>query len=134
MLGPNVCLIAQGIKRVVLGEEVYVYDAHQYLVTSIDLPVIVEIIEASREKPYLGLRLEIDQRAMAQLMVDINLPMPNAKQASRGIAVSEVSLPLLHAFHRLIDLLDEPDSIPVLAPLIQREILYRLLVGEQGPQ
>lgn len=132
MLGPNVCLIAQGIKRVVLGEEVYVYDAHQYLITSLDLPVIVEIIEASREKPYLGLRLELDQRAMAQLMVDINLPMPKAQQASRGIAVSEVSLPLLHAFHRLIDLLDEPDSIPVLAPLIQREILYRLLVGEQG--
>lgn len=132
MLGPNVCLIAQGRKRVVLGEEVYIYDAHQYLVTSLGLPVIVEIIEASREKPYLGLRLELDQRAMAQLMVDSSLPLPKAQQASRGIAVSEVSLPLLHAFHRLIDLLDEPDSIPVLAPLIQREILYRLLVGEQG--
>jgi AraC-like DNA-binding protein len=132
MLGPNVCLIAQGGKRVVLGEEVYTYDAHQYLVTSLGLPVIVEIIEASREKPYLGLRLELDQRAMAQLMVDSSLPLPKAQQASRGIAVSKVSLPLLHAFHRLIDLLDEPDSIPVLAPLIQREILYRLLVGEQG--
>lgn len=132
MLGPNVCLIAQGRKRVVLGEEAYVYDAHQYLVTSLGLPVIVEIIEASREKPYLGLRLELDQRAMAQLMVDINLPIPKAQQASRGIAVSEITLPLLQAFHRLIDLLDEPESIPVLAPLIQREILYRLLVGEQG--
>ncbi len=132
MLGPNVCLIAQGSKRVVLGEEVYIYDAHQYLVTSLGLPVIVEITEASREKPYLGLRLELDQRAMAQLMVDSSLPLPKAQQASRGIAVSKVSLPLLHAFHRLIDLLDEPDSIPVLAPLIQREILYRLLVGEQG--
>lgn len=134
MLGPNVCLIAQGGKRVVLGEDVYVYDAHQYLITSLGLPVIVEVIEASSEKPYLGLRLELDLRAMAQLMVDINLPTPKAQQASRGIAVSAVTLPLLHAFHRLIDLLDEPDSIPVLAPLIQREILYRLIVGEQGPR
>jgi len=132
MLGPNVCLIAQGRKRVVLGEEVYVYDAHQYMITSLGLPVIVQIIEASREKPYLGLRLEIDQRAMAQLMVDINLPLPKAQQASRGMAVSQVSLPLLHAFHRLMDLLDEPESIPVLAPLIQREILYRVLMGEQS--
>lgn len=132
MLEPSVCLIAQGSKRLVLGEEVYVYDSHQYLITSLGLPVIVEIIEASREKPYLGLRLELDQRAIAQLMVDSNLPLSRTHQANRGMAVSDVSISLLEPFNRLLALLDEPESIPILAPLIEREILYRLLVGEQG--
>ncbi len=132
MLEPSVCLIAQGRKRLVLGEEVYVYDAHQHLVTSLGLPVIVEIIEASREKPYLGLRLELDQRVIAQLMVDSNFPPSRMQQANRAMAVSEVSLSLLEAFNRLLALLDEPENIPILAPLIEREILYRLLVGEQG--
>lgn len=131
---PSICMIAQGAKRVVLGEEVYVYDAHHFLLSSVDLPVVAQIIEASREKPYLGLVLKLDQRAIAQLMVDSSLPLPRTQEASRGMAVSEVSLPLLNAFHRLIDLLDEPEDIPILAPLVQREIVYRLLVGDQGPR
>jgi len=112
-----------------------VYDAHHFLITSVDLPVVAQVIEASKKKPYLGLVLELDQRAISQLMVDSHLPLPRVQPAaSRGMAVSEVSLPLLNAFQRLLDLLDEPVSIPILAPLIQREILYRLLVGEQGPR
>jgi hypothetical protein len=130
----SICLAAQGTKRVLLGEEVYVYDAHHFLVTSVDLPVVAQVIDASREKPYLGLKLKLDQRAIAQLMVDSSLPLPRAQEAIRGMAVSEVSLPLLNAFQRLIDLLDEPEDIPILAPLIQREILCRLLVGDQGPR
>lgn len=134
ILGPSMCLLVQGAKRVLLGEDVYVYDAHHFLITSVDLPVVAQVIEASKKKPYLGLVLELDQRAIAQLMVDSSLPPPRVQQASRGMAVSEVSLPLLNAFQRLVDLLDEPKDIPILAPLIQREILYRLLVGEQGPR
>lgn len=134
MLPPSLCLIAQGAKRLLLGEEEYVYDANHFLVTSVDLPVVAQIIEASVDKPYLGLTLELDQRAIAQLMVDTNLPLPRTRNANRGIVVSELSLPLLNAFQRLIDLLDEPEDIPILAPLAQREILYRLLVGEQGPR
>jgi AraC-like DNA-binding protein len=131
---PSICLAAQGAKRVLLGEEVYAYDAHHFLITSVDLPVVAQVLEASREKPYLGLMLKLDPRAITQLMVDSSLPSPRARQASRGMAVSEVSLPLLNAFHRLIDLLDAPEDIPILAPLIQREILYRLLTGDQGPR
>ncbi len=133
-LESSICLIAQGVKRVMLGEEVYVYDANNYLITSVDLPVVAHIIEASSEKPYLGLRLELDQREIAQLMVDNNLPSPRSQKASRGIAVSELNLPLLDAFRRLTDLLAQPEDIPILAPLIKREILYRLLIGEQGPR
>ncbi len=131
---PSICLSVQGAKRVLLGEEVYVYDAHHFLITSVDLPVVAQVLEASREKPYLGLMLKLDPRAITQLMVDSSFPAPRARQAGRGMAVSEVLLPLLNAFHRLIDLLDAPEDIPILAPLIQREILYRLLVGEQGPR
>ena len=110
----------------------YVYDARHYLITSVHLPTIVQIIEASPEKPYLGLRLKFDQREMAQLMADSNLPPPRTQQSSRGMATGEVTVPLLGAFQRLVELLAEPKDIPILAPVIQREIIYRLLVGDQG--
>lgn len=129
---PSICLVAQGAKRVVLGDDTYVYDAHHYLITSVHLPTVVQIIEASRSKPYLGLRLMLDLREVSQLMVDSNLPPPRVQQSSRGMATSEVTLPLLTAFQRLLDLLTEQQDIPILAPIIQREIIYRLLVGDQG--
>ena len=96
------------------------------------LPTIVQIIEASPEKPYLGLRLLLNLREISQLMADSNLPPPRAQQSSRGMATGEVTLPLLTAFQRLIDLLAEQQDIAILAPIIQREIIYRLLVGDQG--
>ena len=132
MYEPSLCLIAQGAKRVLLGDDTYEYDAHHFLITSVDLPTVWQIIEASREKPCLGLMLKLDQREISQLMVDSHLPLPRAQQSSRGMATGEVTLPLLTAFQRLIDLLAEPKDIPILAPIIQREISYRLLVGDQG--
>jgi AraC-like DNA-binding protein len=132
MYEPSICLIAQGAKRVLLGDDTYVLDVHHFLITSVDLPTVVQIIKAGREKPYLGLILKLDRREIAQLMADSNLPPPRAQQSSRGMAIGEVTLPLLVAFQRLIDLLAEPQDIPILAPIIQREILYRLLVGDQG--
>jgi AraC-like DNA-binding protein len=132
MYEPSICLVAQGAKRVVLGEDAYVYDARHYLITSVHLPTVVQILEASREKPYLGLSLKLDLREVSQLMVDSSLPPPQAGRAGRGMAVGEVTLPLVTAFQRLIDLLAEERDIPILAPIIQREIIYRLLVGDQG--
>lgn len=132
MYEPSVCLVAQGAKRVLLGDDTYVYDAHHYLITSVHLPTVVQIIDASPEKPYLGLRLKFDLREIAQMMVDSNLPQPRAQQSSRGMATGEVTQSLLNAFLRLIDLLADEKDIPILAPVIQREIIYRLLVGDQG--
>ena len=132
MYEPSICMVAQGAKRVLLGDDTYVYDAHHYLITSVHLPTVVQIIEASREKPCLGLMLKLDQREISQLMVDSNLPQPRVQQSSRGMATGEVPLPLLTAIQRLIDLLAEQQDIPILAPIIQREIIYRLLVGDQG--
>ena len=132
MYEPRICVIAQGAKRVLLGDDTYVYDARHFLITSVYLPTFVQIIKASREKPCLGLILKLDQREMSQLMVDSHLPPPRPQPSSRGMATGEVTPPLLTAFQRLIDLLDEPKDIPILAPIIQREIFYRLLVGDQG--
>jgi len=132
MYEPSICLTTQGTKRILLGDDTYVYDQHHFLITSVDLPTVVQIIKASREKPFLGLILKLDQREISQLMVDSNLPPPRPQQTSRGMATGEVTFPLLAAFQRLIDLLDEPKDIPILAPIIQRELFYRLLVGDQG--
>ena len=131
---PSICLIAQGAKRVLLGEETYTYDAQHFLLASVDLPIVAQITEASPETPYLGLKLKLDPREIAQLMADSSQPPPRAQQESRGMAVGELSESLLCAFLRLLDLLEEPEHIPILAPLVQREILYRLLMGPQGPR
>jgi len=132
MYQPSICMVAQGSKRVQLGDDTYVYDAHHYLITSVHLPTVVQILEASEEMPYLGLRLTFDQREISQLMADSHLPPPRTQESSRGMATGEVTLPLVTAIQRLIDLLAEEQDIPILAPIIQREIIYRLLVGDQG--
>lgn len=134
MLAPSVCLIGQGRKRLFLGEEAYVYDAHRFLITSVDLPVVAHIIEASADKPYLGLTMELDLRVIAQLMLNDDRPPARPSNNRLGVAVSAVSPPLLDAFNRLLDLLAHPDEIAALAPLVQQEIFYRLLTGEQGPR
>ncbi len=134
MYDPSVALIVQGSKRVLLGDDTYQYDACRFLVTSVDLPAIGEITEASPEKPFLALMMKIDQRVTTELMVEGRLPPPRGEPTGRGMGVGEAALPLLEAFQRLIGLLDQPDDIPVLAPLIQREILYRLLTSDQGPR
>lgn len=132
MYQPSLCLAAQGVKRVLLGGDTYVYDAHHFLVTSVDLPTVAQVIKASPDRPCLALMLKLDQREISQLMVDSNLPPPRTQQSTRGMAIGEATLPLVAACQRLIDLLAEPKDIPILAPTIQKEIVYRLLVGDQG--
>ena len=129
---PSLCLVTQGSKRVLLGDDTYTYDARTYLITSVHLPTIVQVTEASRERPYLGLKLILDLREVSELMLDTHLPSPAPPQSQRGMATGRVTLPLVDAVHRLIDLLQSEKDIPILAPLIHREILYRLLTGEQG--
>ncbi|EKA7414941.1 AraC family transcriptional regulator [Vibrio parahaemolyticus] len=129
---PSICLIAQGRKRVLLGEESFIYDANHFLISSVDLPIIANIIEASEEQPYLGLIVELDLTEISQLIVDSELAFTQSKEAQKGIAVGELSESLLGAFVRLAELLDEGQNIKILAPIIKREIFYRLLMSEQG--
>lgn len=132
MYEPGICIITQGEKRVLLGNETYVYNADHYLITAVHLPTIAEVTSASQDKPYLGLRLKFDLQDLSQLMADSHLPPPRVQQSPRGIATGKITLPLLSCFDRLLDLLKEEEDIPILAPVIMREITYRLLTGEQG--
>jgi AraC-like DNA-binding protein len=131
---PSICLITRGEKRVRMGDADFNYDPNCYLLTSVSVPTIARITKASREEPYLGLRLELNTRELARLMADIRLPasedLPDEKD--RGISIGALTVPLVQAFHRLVDLLDTPADIPILSPVIQTEIFYRLLTGERG--
>jgi AraC-like DNA-binding protein len=133
-LESSICLIAQGSKRVLLGGDSYTYDATRFLITSVDLPVVANIVEASCEEPYLGLILELDLKEISQLTVDSGLPTTRSGQAQKGMAVGRLSLPLLDTFQRLVDLLAEEENIKILGPLIKREIFFRLLTSDQGPR
>jgi len=125
-------VVVQGEKHIVLGEDSFSYNSEHFLLAAIDLPTIVQITEASREKPFLGMKLDLDQRELSNLMIENRLPAPKPYQTSRGMATGEMTQQLLEAFKRMIDLLDQPQDIPIMAPLIQREIYYRLLTGDQG--
>ncbi|WMN89989.1 AraC family transcriptional regulator [Vibrio parahaemolyticus] len=129
---PSICLIAQGKKRVFLGEDNFTYDANHFLISSVDLPITANILEASEDAPYLGLIMELDLQEISQLIVDSEFSCKTSKEAQKGIAVGELSGALRDAFIRLVTLLDEPDNIKILAPVIKREIFYRLLMTEQG--
>lgn len=129
---PSICMVFQGCKRVTLGDDTFVYNAERYLITSVNLPTVVQILDVSPQKPYLGLKLLLDMREISEMMLDSSLPAPGETSPRRGMATGKVTLPLLNAFLRLVDLLDVPEDIPILAPTIKREITYRLLVGDQG--
>lgn len=128
----TLALIAQGAKRVVLADETYEYDQTRYLITSVDLPAVAQVTRASPEAPYLCFVLDLDPRQVGDLMSRMALPRPRAMAVDRGMAVAALSTALLDPVLRLARLLDAPADIPILAPLIEREILYRLLVGDQG--
>jgi AraC-like DNA-binding protein len=129
---PGVALIVQGSKRVLLGSDTFVYGVHDLLITSLNLPTVAQILEASPAKPYLSLFLCFDEHEIARLMMDGHVPPPRPQVAERAMATGRVTWPLLSAFLRLVELLDDAEAIPAVAPLVQREILYRLLVSDQG--
>ncbi|MGZ7441431.1 AraC family transcriptional regulator N-terminal domain-containing protein [Paenibacillus sp. TH7-28] len=128
---PSICVVAQGAKTAMLAEEIYRYDPSYYLVTSVELPIVGKIIEASPEVPYLSLKLGFDVDVILDIVKEMNLPVATPAEA-RGITVNQTSAALLEALVRLLQLLDTPMDIPILAPLITREILYRVLQSEQG--
>ncbi|MGE8392343.1 AraC family transcriptional regulator [Pseudomonas sp. BIGb0427] len=129
---PALCILAHGSKEVCLGDERYMYDPLHYMVVSVALPISGVLLEASPENPSLGVRLNIDPAQINNLLADAGpLGVPSLP-SGRGLYVERTDPLLLDALLRLIRLLDSPKDIPILAPLIQREILYRLLRGPQG--
>ncbi|GFZ82821.1 AraC family transcriptional regulator [Elstera cyanobacteriorum] len=129
---PAVCLIVQGAKRVMLGTEVFLYDAATYFVVSVDLALSGQVIQATPDQPYLCLRFDLDLYGINDLLFGLDLGKAEGREAGPGAFLSPVTAPLQDAFLRLLGLLDRPADQPVLGPLIEREILYRLLTGPQG--
>ena len=128
---PAIYIVVQGRKEVTVGDATYVYDPSQYLAVSLALPAVGRVVKASPKKPYLCMTLSVDTRALAALIVEAGLPAPRDDHDGRAIYVSALASPLLEGLLRLVRLLDQPRDIPVLAPLILRELHYRLLQGEQ---
>lgn len=130
---PCVALILQGRKQLTLGQETLSYGPDRYLIASMDLPVTAALLEASPERPYLAVGLRLDWREVASLMLDTPpRPTTAADPGGRALTTGALEAPLLEAFDRLVGLLDHPEDIAALAPLVVREIHYRLLTGEVG--
>src|ERR687894_1321376 len=130
---PAFCVVAQGAKEVLLGDELYRYDANNYLVTAAALPIASRITEASKERPYLGVVLRLDPTLVGSVMVEAGHPAPGDRAAMRAFDVSPLESGLLEAVVRLVGLLDAPaEEARFLRPLVTREIVFRLLRGEQG--
>ncbi|MEZ4709582.1 MAG: AraC family transcriptional regulator [Caldilineaceae bacterium] len=129
---PSFCVIAQGSKAIFLGDERYQYDPAHYLLVTAELPVISQVIDASPQQPYLSFRIELDPILVGTILVETGHSSPQNGVGVRAIDVSALDATLLDAMVRLIRLLDTPAEAPFMAPLITREIVYRLLQGEQG--
>ena len=131
---PAFCVLAQGSKRVLLGDEVYVFDSSHYLIAAQNLPVSAQVIDASPEAPYLGLRLAFDVKDIAALALEMKLgeQRSSPQLSQRGLCTGALSTTLLEPVLRLVKLLATPEDVPALAPLICRELLYRLLKLPEG--
>jgi AraC-like DNA-binding protein len=127
-------VVAQGHKRVMLGGEVVNYGPGRSMLTTIDLPVISHVTHASIHEPFLGMMLTLDSRQIVQMAVEMQLPHSARQVAYRPISIETLDEFLLGALVRLVELLDEPGLLPRLAPLIEQEIVIRLLTGPHGPQ
>jgi AraC-like DNA-binding protein len=133
VLEPWLCMIAQGAKDVLLGDEWFHYDPAHYLISTLGVPAVGRVVEASRERPYLGLRLSLDPSVVTSVMIEAAVGADSRGQGAgvKGVGVSPLGADLLDATVRLMRLIDRPGEYRVLAPLIVREIVYRLLSGPQ---
>jgi len=129
---PSFALIACGSKRVVLANETYVYDENHFLLTAIGLPTIVQVLDANASRPYYSIKLNIDLELASELITDVDERGLRTTPPETGMALGPVTSPLATATLRLVELLDTPQDIPILARSLQRELLYRVLTSSAG--
>lgn len=132
VIDPSFCVIAQGSKEVFFGNTRYQYDPFNYLLATMELPRVSRVLEASQERPYLSLRLELPAAVVGSVIAEAGHAAPPRQADVRAIVVSPLDVNLLDATVRLVRLLDTPAEARVLLPLITREIIYRLLMSDQG--
>jgi AraC-like DNA-binding protein len=129
---PSVCFMAQGAKVVHLGDTDHRYDPFHYLLITAELPVSSEVVQASEEEPYLSVVLRLDPELVSRVMIEAGGVAGGGGAEPLALDVSPLGEDLLDAALRLVRLLDAPEEADVVAPLVTREIVYRLLFGAQG--
>lgn len=134
LIEPSIVLVARGAKQLLIGDKAYTYDIARFVIASLDLPGSSQVLDASHEKPCLGLVFRLDMRLLAELIAHVRLPPVGGRAPEGSAAIGTLTPTLLEPFARLLDLLDDPTDIEVLAPLIAREIHYRLLKTDVAPR
>jgi AraC-like DNA-binding protein len=129
---PSVTVIAQGRKRVELGQTAFTYDASRYLLTSVDLPVVSRVVQATEAVPCLAMSLKLEMPVVRELLNRDEIQVPASAPGSHAMVTGETTVEFLSACCRLMDLLNTPKDIPFLGAVIQREIIYRILSGPEG--
>lgn len=132
VIQPALCLVAQGAKRIILGKEVYEYDASRMLVYSMDVPVTAQVTQASLDAPYLGVRLDLDPARITDLTAKIYPNGLPARSDATAICVDQIDEPVINAVTRLLELASQPNDSELIAPLVMDEILIRLLKSTLG--
>jgi len=129
---PSVCVMAQGAKVVHLGDATHRYDPFHYLLISADLPLASEVVEATEAEPYLSMVLRLDPETVGRVMIEAGEAAGQGRSEPLALDVSPLGEDLLDAALRLVRLVEQPEEARVVAPLVTREIVYRLLRGDQG--
>jgi len=132
---PSLCVVVQGQKQIFLGERAYTYNPHNYLVVPMALPLEMEVTQATPNNPILGLGLDLDLTTISELLLNVDdppPPLPAVNRSQPALFVSRVSTNLQDSLIRLLRLIADPTDLRILGPSIVREILYRVLQGEQG--
>ncbi|WP_132093168.1 AraC family transcriptional regulator [Caulobacter sp. BK020] len=126
-----VCFILQGSKHVAINDQRLSYDSSQYLISALDLPGTGQIVDEDDRRPYVAVSLVLDPALLAEVASTLP-PARDPEPQGVGVVINPVTPPLRDTLLRLLSLLDHPEDIPVLAPMAERELLYRLLQGPQG--
>lgn len=129
---PSFAFIARGSKRVILGDETYVYDESHFLLTAVGLPTIVQVLGATETDPYISVKLDIDLELARELIWEVDERSARSSATGTGLAIGPVTPALASATMRMVELFDTPEDIPILARSLQREILYRVLISPVG--
>lgn len=129
---PSFIVTVQGVKNLYLAGEPVPFSPGECLISSIDMPLTSHIVEASPDRPYLSVMFELDMAIIAEFITELQLSHHRPETVSPAISISPVAAPMMDVVRRMIDLLNHPEDIPVLYPMLERELIYRLLKSEQG--
>lgn len=129
---PRIVKVAQGRKRTLVGTDEFVYGEGEVFIAGLDMPNTSNVIEATSERPFLSMTVDLDKNLIAQLAMEMPNPISGKEESATGLVIQPDNAEMLDAFMRLAVLLDKPEQIPIIAPMIVREIHYRILIGPEG--